>query len=190
MSSFRLPLTYQLGAAVAALALVSTMVVRTSSAAFTATTENTNNSWEAGTVTLTDDDSATALFSGLTGLKPGSTEIDCIAVTYGGSLAASVKLYATITGGDGLGDYITMDIDRGTTATFAGDCSTFAETEADIYTGALSSMGTSFAGGHGTWAPAGGSETVAYRFTYTLADNNLAQGKTATATFTWEAQNT
>src|SRR3712207_7319239 len=43
---------------------------------------------------LSDDDSGSAMFTA-TGLKPGSTGTKCIQVTYGGSLAAAVKLYVS-----------------------------------------------------------------------------------------------
>lgn len=181
-----LSLRLQVLTAVAALALTSAMVLRTSSAAFTAQTGNAANDWTAGEVILSDDDTG-ALFDALTGLVPGNTETDCIAVTYDGNVASTVRLYAAVTGT--LGAYLTLDVDRGTAATF-GDCGTFVKVT-DVYDGKLSGFGTNWATGHAgatTWAPSS-SETVAYRFTYTLDDDNLAQGLTAGATFTWEAQN-
>jgi len=56
-----------------------------------------------------------------------------------------------------------------------------------IYLGAA----TDYASGVDTWQPTGGgpADVVPYRFTVTLQDNVLAQGKAVTVTFTWEAQN-
>lgn len=181
-----LTLRMQVLTAIAALALTSTMVLRTSTAAFTGQTGNDANAWTAGQVILSDDDSG-ALFNALTGLVPGSTETDCIAVTYSGDVASTVRLHAAVTGT--LGPYLTLDIDRGTAATF-GDCATFVKVT-DVYDGKLSALGTDWASGHAgatTWAP-DSSDTVAYRFSFSLDDDNAAQGLTAGATFTWEAQN-
>ena len=48
---------------------------------------------------------------------------------------------------------------------------------------------TDYATGVDSWQPTGGApdDTVPYRFTVDLQDDNAAQGKTATGTFTWEA---
>ena len=58
-----------------------------------------------------------------------------------------------------------------------------------VYNGTLAgfaSTHTGFANGAGTWAPVGGApvDTMTYRFTTTLQDNNAAQGLSATAAFT------
>ncbi len=179
-------------AALLSLLLISFMVLRVSSAAFTATTDNTGNAWSSGSVILEDDDSGTAMFN-VTNMKPGQTETRCIKVTYKGSLDASVKLYGAITGGTGLGTYLNVTIDRGTGGSF-GNCSGYAQVEA-LYTGTLAGFPTahsSFGTGAGTWAPVGGGpdDDMTYRVQVTLQDNNAAQAKTATASFTWEAQNT
>lgn len=181
---------HAVGAGLALLVIASAVAVRSSSAAFTATTANTGNSWEAGSVTLGDDDSDTAMFS-VTGMMPGDPEVRCIEVSYSGSLDADVKLYGAITGGTGLEDYIDITVERGTGGSF-GDCSGFSASES-VYTGTLAGLATdhtSFADGAGTWAPVGGGPTdaVVYRFTTALQDDVQAQGLATTATFTWEAQ--
>ena len=48
---------------------------------------------------------------------------------------------------------------------------------------------TNFGNGITGWSPAVSPESLTYRFTLTLQDNNLAQGLNTTGTFTWEAQN-
>lgn len=185
-------LRFQLAAALAALAMVSGLVFQTSSAAFSGTTANTGNSFAAGTVSLSDDDAGSAMFS-LTNLKPGDSSTKCIQLTYTGSLATSIKMYGAIGGGTSLGQYLTVTITSGTPGTFA-DCSTFAGTQ--IYTGTLANFATTYTNwasglSDANWTPSTNGQTRAYKFVVSLQDNNSAQGLTATSTsFTWEAQNT
>lgn len=173
-----------------ALLASSAVVYQASNAAFTATTANPANSWASGTVALTDNDSGAALFTA-SGLKPGSTGTKCMVVTYSGTLAAAVKLYATSYTDNGLAQYLTFSVDEGTGS--AADCSDFGA-GSNLYTGTLdgfSTTKTGYANGVSSWAPAGSSgATKTYRFSWTLQDNDGAQGKTSAATFTWEAQNT
>ena len=178
------------------------LVWQASYAAFTATTTNPNNTFSAGTVTLTDDHQPSSVLFNAGGLKPGSTGSSCIKVTYNGSLAANVKLYVksgdlTNTTGD-LSPYLTFQVAEGTGN--AADCSDFAggtnlynPTGAGDATKTLSDFATNrstFGTGVSAFAPTGASQTKTYRLTYWLQDNNAAQGKNNTAKFTWEAQNT
>ena len=75
--------------------LVSFMVMSVSRAAFTDTTDNTTNALGAGTVDLVDDDAAAVLFN-VTNMVPGDTQVNCIVVTYQGTVAnpAAVKIYS------------------------------------------------------------------------------------------------
>jgi hypothetical protein len=171
------------------------MVWRASEAAFTATTVNPASSWTAGTVTLTDDDSTTALFTA-TGLKPGSTGTKCIKVTYGGNITSGdVKLYAAAPTGT-LGTYIDMTIEMGPVAgagTFA-DCTGFTVSSTPVNAVALSTVGTktNYSNGYSTgWSPTAGQARV-FRFTYTLQSGTPdgQQGAACTIPFTWETQTT
>jgi hypothetical protein len=172
------------------------LVWQSSYSAFSATAVNPTNNWTAGTVALTDDDTNTALFTAST-LKPGDTGTKCIVVTSSGNLASTVKLYQTgYTTSAGLGTYLNMVIDEGTGGTFSSSgptsCTGFSFVSND-YTGTLAGFAgkTSFATGVSSWAPAAGTVTKTFRFTYTLdaAAPNSAQGGTAATGFTWEAQN-
>jgi hypothetical protein len=131
----------------------------------------------------------------LSNLKPGDTATKCINVTYTGSLAATVKLYTSASTDTGLGQYLDFSIDEGTGATGGAslDCTGFTLGSALFPAGTLSGFLTaknSYPNGVSTWAPAGASNAVkSYRFTWTLQDNNSAQSKSASATFTWEARN-
>ena len=169
--------------------------------AFTATTANAGNTFAAGTVVLGDNDSNGAIFT-MSGLKPGSTDSGCIEVAYTGTLASTVRLYGT-TGGTGLAPYINLKVTRGTIASPTFDsCTGFSEDATDyisagagvIYNGTLDGYADSYAAG--LVDPLAGSpeswstnEKHVYKFEVTVADNNSAQGLTATQTFTWEARN-
>lgn len=160
-----------------------------SSAAFTADTTNGTNTWNAGSVTLTDDDSGAAMFTA-TNLKPGSTGEKCITLTYNGSSAAAVKLYGTAVTGS-LGAYIDLVVEQGDGGSF-GSCTGFG-TATSVYTGTLTNFGstrTGFANGAGTFAPTAAGQSKTYRFAYTInaAAPDAAQGTSASATFTWEAR--
>jgi Camelysin metallo-endopeptidase len=176
------------------LGLSAALIWQNSQAAFTAQTSNAGNSFAAGTVALTDDDTGTFMFS-VTGLKPGDTGQKCIAVTYGGSLNAAVKLFVApgdLTG-TGLGAYLNLTVEEGTVGAFAS-CGAFVATATDVPGTLLSTFAgasTNSATGVGNFNPAGGSgASKVYRFTYTLADDNAAMGKNATVKFTWEASST
>ncbi len=183
----------RLGAAVTALLLAGIHTIGSSMAAFSSTTENAGNDWAAGTVTLTDNDSGVALFDNLTNLKPGATETDCIEVTYAGTLDAQVRMYGAATAGTGLEDYLDFTVERGT-----GTCAAFTPdtlvwdnaTDGDL--GVFLAGATNYATGVDAWNVTGGGpdDTVPYRITATLQDDDLAQGLDTVVTFTWEAQNT
>jgi hypothetical protein len=168
------------------------MVWNASEAAFTATTANPTNSWTAGSVSLTDDDSGTAMFTA-TGLKPGSTATKCIKLTYGGNIASGdVKIYAAAPTGT-LGGYINMTVEVGSVGTFAA-CGAFVAASTPINNVLLSTIGTKtdYSTGYSTgWSPAV-SDTKVFRFTYTLsaATPDAQQGATCTIPFTWETQTT
>ncbi|MDP9396204.1 MAG: hypothetical protein M3Q27_18870 [Actinomycetota bacterium] len=175
-----------LGAVTTLAALVcSTVMWEPASAAFTARTSNVSNQLTAGTVVLADDDSGGALFSA-SNLKPGSMGERCIAVTYSGSLTATVKVFRTGTSG-GLSPYLDITVEEGTGGS-ASSCTGFAPS-LTVYAGTLASLGTSFAAGSGAWAPAGGSSTTrVYRISYIVAANSAAKSQSVTTTFTWEAR--
>lgn len=177
------------------------VVWQSSYAAFSGTTSNAGNSWTAGTVKLTDSASGTAMVN-LGNLKPGSTGTNCITVTYGGSLAAATKLYVasgdltSTTAPNNLAQYVTLKVDEGAGGDAACTGFVFGSNDynaTNATTGTIADFATTytnFANGAGTWAPASNGVTRTYRFTWTVQDDNNAQGLNATVKFTWEAQNT
>ena len=190
-----------LGAIPVGLLVSGILVWQSSYAAFTAVADNASNSWSAGTVALSGDDGSnstgmagTALFTP-TNLKPGSTGTNCVLVTYGGSLAAAVKVYVkpgALTGSAALAAQLDVTIVEGTGGAF-NNCTGFVA-GATAYTGTLSglaSTATGFGTGVGSWTPTAG-QSKTYQITYTLKATapNAVQGTIAGAAVTWEAQNT
>jgi predicted ribosomally synthesized peptide with SipW-like signal peptide len=168
--------------------------------AFSSTTTNSGNSFAAGTVFVDDNDAGAAMYS-VSNQKPGAANATqrCIKVTYGGTLPADVKLYTTSAVG-AVADYIDLTVEKGSgNPTFPG-CTGFTA-ESTIYTGELDDFTTSknsyangiaaFPGAQTQWNQ---SDTLVYRFTLTLQDDNNANGgatplSTGSHAFTWEARN-
>ncbi len=181
----------RVSAALMAVIAASLLAFQSTGAAFSATTENAGNAFAAGTVTLSDNDAGTAMFN-LPNMKPNDSQVGCIEVTYSGTLDPEVRTYGAITAGDGLEDYLDLTIERGTgtCAAFVADVAVWTNgTDGDL--GVFLGAATNYATGSDSWQPTGGGadDVVPYRYTIALQDNTLAQGKTVTVTFTWEAQN-
>jgi hypothetical protein len=178
-------------ATIAALLMVSLLVVRASSAAFSAQTDNPSNSWATGAVALSDDDgggAGSAMFD-VTGMIPGDTITKCIAVTYAGSADPSpVKLFSTVTD-NGLADHLDVTVREGDGGGY-GSCAGFSATATIATAVTLTTFAgySDYASGIGTWDPTATGQTKTYEFTVTLgADTpDTAQGADAQAGFTWE----
>jgi predicted ribosomally synthesized peptide with SipW-like signal peptide len=159
--------------------------------AFNAQTTSTGNSFGAGTVSLTDNDSGSAMFT-LPNMRPGAPVSRCLQVTYTGSLPAGVKLFGATTGGTGLEAYLNLTVTRGTiaSATFP-DCTGFTADSGGgvVYSGTMAAYPSTFASAitdpTAAWTT---NEKHVYQFTVDVADNAGAEGKTATQTFTWDAR--
>jgi hypothetical protein len=184
----------------AAVAVSGLVVAQASYSAYSATTVNPTNNWATGTVALTDDDTNTAAFSAAN-LKPGATGTKSLTVTSTGSLASTVKLYATTpTSTKDLASNINLTVSQGSGGSF-GSCTGYTPlaTGATVYTGTLDSFGTTatnYSTGLGTWSPATNpagtaNESRTYQITYTVAANapDTTQGGTASLGLTFEAQN-
>ena len=164
-------------------------VWQSSRVAFLGATDNTGDNWTAGTVSLNAGGTGGSRFTA-DRVKPGDTPTACVTVTYRGSLDAAVRLYVKQgeVGGD-LGRYLNLTIEQGGPA---ASCAAITS-PTTLYRGTLAEFAaasTNFATGVGAWAPSGDSQAATeYRFTWTVSDDNDAQGRTAAAKFTWEAQN-
>ena len=162
--------------------------------AFKATTTNSGNTITSGTVSVSDNDSGSAMFS-LSGMKPSDpAAVRCITVTYGGSLDANLRLYGAATGS--LAQYVNLTIEKGTQTGGSGlTCGTYTS-QATLYSGTVNGFATAnnnyanglvaFPGAATKWVT---NDTLVYRVTVSLQNNNAAQGLNSTAGFTWEARN-
>ena len=196
-------LASKMGLTLIGLALLGVVAGTLTSAAFSDTESNTGNSFQAGSVAISDNDNGNLMMS-MTDAKPGSSSTACINVTYAGSLDANVRLFGATTG-SGLDQYLTLTVTRGTyggsTPSFAS-CTGFVADSTDylgvgsgiVYSGTLQGFPDGFTAGlvdplAGTPEVWNAGESHAYRFVVTLQDNSGAQGLTADQTFTWEARN-
>jgi hypothetical protein len=187
--------------ATAAILLILAIAVGATTAAFTASTSNSNNSVVTGTVAIGDNDANGAVLA-LSNARPGDSDTGCIKVTFTGSLSSSVRVYATTTGS--LAPYLDLKITRGTTSDPFRTCTNFVADATNyigqgngvVYSGTLQAFGSSYATGlvdplaatPESWAT---SEVHAYKLQATLQSSapTAAQGLSASSTFTWEARN-
>lgn len=190
MQAYRQSLVVSLVRATAlttALLLVTVLTVGRSQAAFTATTSNAANSFATGTVVISDDDGGSAMFSA-TNMTPGTAIVECITVTYSGDqLPAPIRVYGSTTGA--LDTYLNTTIEIGTGGTF-GDCTGFTPTST-LFNNTLENFATThtnWASGLATFSAAANPTSRTFRFSLDVQDNTSAQGSSATATFTFEAQ--
>lgn len=178
-----------------ALALTAGLVIRTSTAVFTAQTDNNGNSLQAGTIVLTDNDGgATALLT-MQNIAPGEFSENCITVSYDGTLDPEpVKVFSTssfvttaATTGPGtaataMENQVRITIEQASadsTPAF-GDCSGFVGTTLvdRVFLAAWDGAATDYVSGDGDWNPAGPGEDRVYRVTLELdlATGNDFQG--------------
>jgi hypothetical protein len=164
--------------------------------AFTATTTNSGNTITAGTVAIAQHAGATTLYSG-SDMGPGSSIVKCVRVTYTGSLASSVKLYASA--GITNGSAFNLQVERGSGLSSPDNtmnCTGFS-TSSTAFNGTLDTLATTYAGGvdgkagGGAWAT---NDAVDYRFTVTVVDDATPNAHTSALasgahSFTWEARN-
>ena len=170
-------------AVIAALGASLTMVF----SAFTSVTASEANTFSAGSLTLTDNDAGTALFS-LQGLTPGDAATRCLRVDLDTTegLTSTVKLYgSTVDAARPLSPYLHVTITRGRDAAPAGTtaaqklgCTGFAaDAGAPLYDGTLEDFpdgeAAAIADPDGTWTD---GDHAVYRISATLEDTDAAQG--------------
>jgi hypothetical protein len=168
--------------------------------AFSSTTSNTGNDFTAGSVNIGDNDGSAAMFSAVTGGKPGTQVDRCIKVTFTGSLDADVRLYLSAGAAGTLSQYVDVVIQP---VTFASppaypSCTGAVNDGSALYSGTLANFRdtknsyangvTDYPGNVATkWVT---NDAVFYKFSYTVQDNNSAQSQTTGShDFTWEARN-
>jgi hypothetical protein len=185
-------LALQLAAVALSFILIALLVVTSSRQAFVAQNDNVSNQVTAAAVDLTDNDSGTAMFAGVTGLLPGAITDRCIDVTYTGSVdPTAVLLYINAAPTGTLGPYLNLTIDIGPDSSDAyRTCSNFTSS-ATIYNGTLSGFAStygSYAAGLSTWDPIGSPETRTFRFRLSVQNDPNAEGLNSTFGFSWETR--
>jgi hypothetical protein len=181
------------------------LVWQGSYAAFSATTNDTTNTWSSGTLNLTNDGgtgtfsaSTSATFGG-TALKPGSTGTTCLTVKNSGTSGGTLAMYesALADSTPSLGAQIQLTVSEAVSlADVPASCAGFPTTGVTVaYTNKpLSTFPTTFATATGTAAVAAGTAYEAYKVAWTFvstgsnATDNTLQSKIVTSAFTWELQ--
>lgn len=143
-----------------------------SGADFVSSSVNTSNAYTTGTLTQTNSKANAAIFN-LSNLKPGDTLNGTVTITNSGSLASIFTLKETATNGFTNAANLKLTITQTGVAT-------------PIWSGTFATLGSA---NLGTFA-AGEARTFNFSTTLAQAAGNEEQGKTATATYTWDAVQT
>lgn len=141
-----------------------------SGASFVSTSVNEANAYTTGTLTQTNSKANAAIFN-LSNLKPGDTLNGTVTITNSGSLPSIFTLKETATNGFTTPANLKLTITEGTTT---------------VWSGTFATLGTADLG---TFA-AGQAKTFTFSTTLAQSAGNDEQGKTATATYTWDAVQT
>lgn len=165
---------------------------------YTSVTSNDGNTFQAGQIELTDNDSGNALFT-ISGFVPGDSFTRCIQVDYISTqgVQSQVRLFGT-TGGNGLDQYLDLRIRRGTLppGTPGGDCTGFTADATDyngdgagvIFDSTLRLFPDDWTNGADDPDPAwDNGQSATYEITMTVQNDNSAQGLSATQDFAFEA---
>lgn len=184
----------------AALLVAALLIWQGSNAAFSATTDNTNDTWATGNMVLTNNGGGTS-YAGSTAalfnegnLKPGDNGVKCITVHSAGSLAGNLRLYrGSITGTNSAALAAVIDVTVDAVAVSAAtnvqaNCTGYTGgTSGAVFTGTLNGMPTTYASATGT-AVAGGAQRVVYRIGWTInaTAGNSVQSSSAIANLNWE----
>lgn len=144
-----------------------------SGATFVSSSTNTGNSYESGTLTQTNSKANSAIFS-LSNVKPGDAVVGKVTITNSGSLPATFALAENATNGFTTKSNLTLRI----TTTAAPSVTVWSGTFGALTTAGPLALGEFAAG-----------EAREYVFTVTLASaaDNTEQGKSASATYNWNA---
>lgn len=181
-------------ASVAILGVLVAAIAGIVQSSFTATAKNEGNTFQTGSVSLTDDDRAEVLWD-LDALQPSSTiEPKCITVTYGstGDLSSTVRLHGTTRGA--LAEHLDVEITRGSFSATkpAGNACTGFTADAGggvLFDDTLAAFPDGWTGGivdpDGDWRA---GDSAVYRIAVALADTDDAQSEQASQAFTFEAR--
>jgi predicted ribosomally synthesized peptide with SipW-like signal peptide len=188
--------TGKLFGSLAAVSLVAVVGIVGTRAAISATTDSQSNQFNAGEITLADNDAGNFMYQ-VDNALPGETTEKCIQVTYNSptSLDSTVSLFMATPIGT-VGPFVDMTVDVGTQSSVSfPDCTGFSPT-ATLYTGTLAAFQT----GHSTAAtglvytpngtnPWTDGDKVVYRVSLTLQNTTRPAGADFSGLhdYTWQA---
>ncbi|SOC50450.1 SipW-cognate class signal peptide [Blastococcus aggregatus] len=180
----------------AAVTLVGVLGVAGTTAALSATTDNSLNQFDAGEIDLADNDAGSFLYD-VDNQEPGDTVERCVKVSYTGTAGSTVALYLGTPVGS-VGPYVSMTVEAGTqTGTpVYPDCTGFVSAQS-LYSGTLTGFRTDH-GSVGTgvvYSPNGVGElwadndTVVYKVRLELSSTPRGPGENFSGphTYTWRA---
>lgn len=150
--------------------LVAGAIAVGSGASFTSESENPNNMYATGTLTQVNSRDGEAIFN-LDNLKPGDTLEGTVTITNSGSLPAAFTLAEEgAVNGFVIDENLQMVVTDTTNST-------------PVFSGTFGTLGSQDLGQFA----AGEARTYEFSVTLALAAGNDEQGKTATATYSWDA---
>jgi hypothetical protein len=166
---------------------------------FSSAAKNDGNSFQSGSISLTDNDAEKAVFD-LTGLEPATPpQKRCLTVSYGssGDLRSSVRLFGT-TGGE-LAEHLRLRVVRGAfsgAAPGGNACTGFTADTTDyrgegagvLFDGTLAAYPDSWTDGIADPRSWRAGDSAAYLLEVSIADTDDAQGKSASQQFAFEAR--
>lgn len=162
--------------------------VTTSSARISASTSG-SSFFSAGTVDLSQPDTAIDLLFDTDGLYPGLEVSGCVVVAYNGSLPGTVRLHASNGGGTGLERFVELELhDLGTTCDDTGDG---PGASASIFSGRLDELWEDhpdYDAGIELMAGMAAGDRLALGAVAWVIDDNDAQGRVSEFTITIEAR--
>ncbi|MEM9608229.1 MAG: hypothetical protein AAGA99_12460 [Actinomycetota bacterium] len=164
--------------------IVSSLVVSSTASSLRPESVRATNSFEAGTVDLTDDDAGASLF-GLGGMAPGRPVEQCIEVFYRGTIQPAVVRMRADVEGD-LAELLDVRIERGVGGGF-DDCAGFVEL-GPVWEGTLADLATETSALPLEVLDVPTSPMSAtFRFIVEVRDDAAAMGRTAAADIIWES---
>jgi hypothetical protein len=196
-SNFTSKMLMTVGVPFAAVASIAGIAVG-SNAAFISSTDTGSNVWTSGTVKLTNDKAATAVFAP-TKIVPGYTETHCVTVSSSSDVPTKVKMYSGSYTTNILSEDLKFDIQVGSGGTNVdgvdgapGSCSGFLPdaTDAALFSGTAKVFMTA----HNTGGTGLGSVVLApgatktYQITATLPPEAKNMGSSTSTAFQWVAQ--
>ena len=165
------PRRYRVLVPLAGLAAAAALAVG-SGADFTSNSVNSANAFSTGSLTQTNSKAGSAVFD-LANMKPGDTLNGSVTIKNSGTLGAGFKLTETATNG------FTTKSNLKLTITESGST-------APVWTGTFGELTAAGPLVLGDWAP-GQAKTFVFSVTLDSKADNTEQGKTATATYSWDA---